>query len=576
MSGEIGKMLRAKAFADDLWDHAGVAAEIAAAVRRTGQQRVVLIGSAKQAKLVLGALARLAADVVVQVSLTDELPLPSGPWTPNAGSDAAVDAEPFASPRSIYERARNGSPLAAVADLRNGPSEERRKVWRLVMLTLGRDGAYIVRKPGPDDGSDWTASIGDNADDKLAVASGRGIDRRERRHHIVMVKTVRHVLRIGENTFDRMHPLRCPEMHVDLMDRLPARDVVSLAMVRHHGLKSPRNFPTEWTIPQLSLRKFDDVIYGPWALTMYGETVLPPSFRYPFHLNPSHLGLDRIERDYATLRPTMEKMLRTVVDLPGCYFDASGASPHHFGHWLTEVPAKLWGWHRAKECIPSLKALVMLRPGQTASFEVEILRAYGIAESDIMVHHGPARVETLVSATQGWGQIPQAAVAHPMMTSTWRLIGDELDRSASVDPMTAKRVFLTRTDSQIRTCHQREEVERHFEGLGFEVLRPELLTLGDQVRLIRSADVVAGFAGSQMFNLIYATGRTRVMLIASPTYTARHEHLITSLLGNRVDYFWGVSDEEFKQYGDSQRVFESNWSFDVDKHADKIAEVLAE
>ena len=47
--------------------------------------------------------------------------------------------------------------------------------------------------------------------------------------------------------------------------------------------------------------------------------------------------------------------------------------------------------------------------------------------------------------------------------------------------------------------------------------------------MVRDADVVAGFAGSGMFQIAFAGGPKHVILVGSESYTASNEYLISSV-----------------------------------------------
>ena len=73
------------------------------------------------------------------------------------------------------------------------------------------------------------------------------------------------------------------------------------------------------------------------------------------------------------------------------------------------------------------------------------------------------------------------------------------------------------------------EVEGLFAAHGFAVVYPEDHPLPEQARMVRDADVVAGFAGSGMFQIAFAGGPKHVILVGSESYTASNEYLISSV-----------------------------------------------
>jgi capsular polysaccharide biosynthesis protein len=57
------------------------------------------------------------------------------------------------------------------------------------------------------------------------------------------------------------------------------------------------------------------------------------------------------------------------------------------------------------------------------------------------------------------------------------------------------------------------EVEAAFVESGFEIVRPETLTLAEQARLFAEAVVIAGASGAAMTNLLFCLPETRVLCL---------------------------------------------------------------
>lgn len=526
--------------------------------------RVVVIGPTEQARTLVRALGDTARIAEIQVFATD---LPAASPGPTPG-----DIRRYGGDTAVYEFARDGRPLAAVVDLRSAEGLQRSTFGSLA-LTLATGGAYLVT----DDARlrpHWLLRLPElsESDAHLKQFDG-GMDIEQLGGFVSAVKTVRHILTLDEPRADRLLAMRCPDLEVELLDRLPATHLESKSRFTHHPAVPRSNYDTNLYIPELSLRRYSgrlDCLRH--LLTLNSDTALPSSFRFPFATYPPNARLDDVNRDYGIMHQDAIKQLDQIRYLVGSYFDASSAWPHHFGHWMTEVPAKLWGWERAKRAVPDLKALVTLAPGQEATFERQVLNAYGIPDSDIVTTTQPVWVKTLVTANAAWhNQRPY--FGHPMMLDTWQRIGDRL---AEPLPDAPSKVFISRPDGLDRGLHQTKELEEYFAAAGFAVVYPERLPLGQQVTLFRSAKVVAGLTGSAMFNLMFGSGDTRVIAFVSNTYTARHEHLITSLLGNRIDYFWGTSDVQHNSGGWTKDAFFSQWSIDLEAIKPELDTILAE
>jgi capsular polysaccharide biosynthesis protein len=188
-----------------------------------------------------------------------------------------------------------------------------------------------------------------------------------------------------------------------------------------------------------------------------------------------------------------------------------------------------------------------------------------------VVAHEPTRVERLVATSPMFGM---PAYVHPFIATPYAVVGSALaDRAADVPPGPL-RVFCSRRPGK-RTCHNAAEVEALFAEHGFAVVLPEDYPLAEQVRLVRDADVVAGFAGSGMFQIAFAGGPKHVLLVASETYTASNEYLISSVLGHRLDLVLCRSDRPRRGRGFDNASYQADFTFDADREGVFLREVLA-
>jgi capsular polysaccharide biosynthesis protein len=245
----------------------------------------------------------------------------------------------------------------------------------------------------------------------------------------------------------------------------------------------------------------------------------------------------------------------------------------HFGHALTDQLGHFWGWRAALDRHPDLRALVFAKPGQQlAPWEYELLAAGGVDASRVVVAHEPTSVPVLVSSSPMFGM---PAYVHPGIATTYAEVGTALASRASDGPPGPVRLFCSRRPGK-RTCHNAPEVEALFEANGFTVVLPEDHPLPEQVRMVRDADVVAGFAGSGMFQIAFAGGPKRVVLVSSESYTASNEYLISSVVGHRLDLVLCQPDVPREEgAGFSNASYQSDFSYDDGREGVFLREVLA-
>ena len=349
-----------------------------------------------------------------------------------------------------------------------------------------------------------------------------------------------------------------------VLETLPGGRVAT-AQVRVSDPAADQRLPGAYTSPALSLRRYRDVVCLPRQIAVQDHVLLPDTFRNHMTRRLRHPRLVDVAPLFV-LEPDL-----TAEALPGAYYYLDNINRGHFGHVLTEQVSHLWGWRLAKERDPSLRALVLERPGfPIARWEVELLEAGGIKRSDLHVATGPVRVETLLA---GSPMYIMNHVLHPKLRETYGHIGHRLAASAS-DRAWPRRVFLTRR-ARRRACHNAAEVESWFQSAGFDVVLPEELTLSDQARLVREAQVVGGFAGSGLFTTALAGAPKHLIVVGSESYTATNEHMFSALLGHRLDLVLCRPDVP---RGDrfSEESYHSDFTFDPDREGVFLRRVLAE
>lgn len=339
-----------------------------------------------------------------------------------------------------------------------------------------------------------------------------------------------------------------------VIDTVPAARHRSRGRFRSTSAEETR--PEEYAAPVLSLREYDGAVVAPRQVALHDHVVLAESFRNPV----------RGRLRSRTLLDWSQHFIRTPdlpepTPLPGRWFYLDNILRGHFGHVMTEQLSHVWGWEAARRRHPDLRALMFSWPEYpVAEWELELLSAAGVPRDAITVLDAPVRVETLVATTPAYaiGQY-----VHPEIRPTYHRLGEALGAAAGRDGgHRAERVFLTRRSAK-RSCHNAGTVEELFERHGFRVVLPEQLPLPDQVDMVRSADVVAGFAGSAMFHLALAERPTHAIVVASETYPAANERQICAFAGHSLDLVRCRSD--IRTDGFSIEAFHSDYTFDAER-----------
>ncbi|MFC4783170.1 glycosyltransferase 61 family protein [Nocardioides sp. MAHUQ-72] len=545
-------------------------------------RRVLLVADAAQRRELVPWLERFSKDRVCVVS-ADEAP----EWD-LAGRQ--VEHRACADLATVVKHVRMlDAPHIVVSvlpsDLLPTGAEDQLDLFAALFRFVRRDGAYILDRlatgPRLEGLPEWLHLLAAAEDrslrdslgprqTELASAVGTFAVSRDA---VVVTKRVEHLVKLRDAELNRILPAREPDLTLAELDKRPGGELTSRARVTSHTALVDISMPSVIAYPELTTRHYSgQVALGGASLMYAGHTVLPDSFRWHLTDNPSNPNLRSESRRFARV-PSASRPRRTLT---GDYYQLESTYPHHFGHLMTEVVSRLWGWEAAKREIPDLKAIFQLKTKSRRDPRLErtLFTAYGISEADLVWVNEPVFVESVVAATPMWHNAPPHYV-HPDIVETWDRLAAGLVRDAGRGPH--ERIFVSRgAGAKHRECRNAVEVEEFFRARGFEIVYPELLSLPEQVVLFRDARVVAGFGGSAMFNLMFAKSVETVVLLSHEAYTARNEHLYTSLTGGDVHYFWSRPDVEHPEGGWSQEAFTAAWEFDFGRNGDELAQVLAQ
>jgi capsular polysaccharide biosynthesis protein len=391
------------------------------------------------------------------------------------------------------------------------------------------------------------------------------------RDFVVLHKQQDHYLKLRDAETNRVLAAREPVLDVAILSRRISGGFEYPGVVISHesGVPIP-SLPTRIEYPTLWLRHYVGHIALAGNTLMYTDSsVLPDSFRHHLDADPRNLRLINVSADFARI-PSDRRPSRT---LPGTFYQLESTFPGHFGHVMTELVSRLWGWPEAKQAFPELKAIFHPRRPREAdtALERQILQAYGLAADDIVTVNEPVYLESVVSASPMWhNQVPH--YVHPEMSTVWRRLAEGLIEATAP---TYDRIFVSRTSRwKRRFCRNTADVERFFEAHGFTVIYPETLDLGVQAAIFANASIIAGFGGSGLFNIMYCRKLQTLILLSHEAYTARNEHLFTSLSDVTVHYFWSAPDIPHPPDGWLQDAFYSGWEFDFTRNEESLRSLL--
>ncbi|MFI2103375.1 glycosyltransferase family 61 protein [Isoptericola sp. NPDC019693] len=466
-------------------------------------------------------------------------------------------------------------PVDRIVDIRQRWPKEHEATLRRLLFHLLPGGEYVIprsaltgyRKGNPLEVrlahfaralAGGEPDAGDLEELSRAVAQVR-LDREA----IVVRKSGTHYLKLSDRWANRMLSTRnLSTTTVHELALLKEQEFVSATTIESHGAsRTLQGLGTTVAVPPHHLRHYSGRIgLVSNALTYTAHEILPDSFRH--HLSNTHnRRLVHADENFARI----PRHVQPTRELEGSYYLLDSENSGHYGHLMTEVVSRLWGWDAAKEDDPGLKAVFRLRHAAERDPRLErtIFTAFGIDRDDIVTVDEPVYLESMYAATPMFHNARPHYV-HPEIRAVWRRIRDGLPP----DPGPVwDRVFVSRKDTYgNRRCLNRGDVEDYFARAGFEVVYPEEHSLGRQAEIFSRARVVAGFGGSGMFNTVFAENLEHMAVLTHEAYTARNEVLVALPLGVRLHYFWNQPRIQHPPGGWSQEAYKSDWTFDFSRH----------
>ena len=106
------------------------------------------------------------------------------------------------------------------------------------------------------------------------------------------------------------------------------------------------------------------------------------------------------------------------------------------------------------------------------------------------------------------------------------------------------------------------------------MLHSEDLPYAEQAHSFRAAKVIAGFAGSALFNIM-VNPEARVVVLSSRSYMAHNEYFFASAAGQEIHYFWAPPRIVQPADGFAVDAYRSDFEFNLDEHRAELISALA-
>jgi hypothetical protein len=212
-----------------------------------------------------------------------------------------------------------------------------------------------------------------------------------------------------------------------------------------------------------------------------------------------------------------------------------GNSSGHF-HWFMEVLPKI--------CVIEQNAhrLTLLLPDTpyVRTIGLESLKLLGIEFADIVWLR-----------SDKFYKVPSMYYV-PRMTSHEQINDDRLrdlrSRLRSDRPAGNRRLYVSRSDARRRKVLNESELEPVLHEFGFEIARPDNLSLAEQIDLFSGCSVLMGIHGAGLTNCLFMPGGGDVVEFQKREPNFGYWHL-SDALGHRFHCLFGEPDSELSLIG---------------------------
>ncbi|MEU2201455.1 glycosyltransferase 61 family protein [Isoptericola sp. NPDC019482] len=490
--------------------------------------------------------------------------------------------------RAVHRQMLATGPFDAIIDMLGVSLERAEEPFAKLFFHLKPRGWYFVVSPRPDEANGRTRALikttrafldtytaggdgelpGGRLGELVASTAQISVDRTG----VLIQKRHRHYAKLRDSNVARFLPTRNEATTVEAIETVKGGVLTAMGAVTHHGAPAPvAHMASSLEYPEANLLRYKGEIYiGSNSLLYSDASILPASYRYPTAPTLANPRIVQADRDFARI----PQQVRAATSLDGSYYHLDCWHSGHFGHIMSEVVSRMWGWHRAKADDPSIKAIFRRRfPNERKPvIEKTLFEAFGIPSEDIVWVDEPVRINSIVTGSSLWQNVDPYFV-NPLITQTWARLRDGLTGGSAGD---STKIFVSRRAERHgnRTCRNAAEVETIFAHHGFSIVYPEDFSHHEQAAIFANARVVAGFAGSALYNVILSSQISTLIVLTHHAYTARYEHLMSLALGFDTHYFWGDPDVSHPKDGWSEEAYYSSWEFPLAALGEELAGVL--
>ena len=184
----------------------------------------------------------------------------------------------------------------------------------------------------------------------------------------------------------------------------------------------------------------------------------------------------------AELQKPVEHLSGTYI-YGGCLFG-------HFGHFIWESLSRLYTIRQCKNY-----PILFISPNDRI-FNVQkmLFKSIGV-NNEILLVKASTSVESLIYSSPG-------STLNPVFISDKQI--DSLKYFDFAENTSKEKIWLSRSKLEYGKVTNEPAIEKELIKAGYDIIHPQTLPLREQVRLVGTSDIIAGFDGSQFFSLLFS------------------------------------------------------------------------
>jgi capsular polysaccharide biosynthesis protein len=179
----------------------------------------------------------------------------------------------------------------------------------------------------------------------------------------------------------------------------------------------------------------------------------------------------------------------------------------HYGHFIIESMSRLW----ARNLFPALPILFTSprKWRHPPAYGTDVLAALGLQQRILLVNEPTIFRDVVCPATAFEYRWKAFSVADESHTEVARVLEGSCRRSWR------RPVYLTRSglSDDLRKSEAEPELEAELARRGFDVLRPEELSLAEQISLFEHAPLIAGTLGSALHTALFSRSPSTLAIL---------------------------------------------------------------